>query len=427
MADAPAAAVRAVSAAILVNLVAVLSLFLTGAMSVQIGASMGVSAVRVGMLASVFAAATVAGSAPLGRMVGRWGIRRNLTVSALVAATGGVLAALAANPWMLAGALLLAGFGNALGNRPATLWWPPRRGTAVRHRIRDQTVGDSLATTVAGLAVPLIALTVGWRWAYAASGVVAAAAVFIVPPDAPAVPGRSSRRSPRVRCGLWMLALGMTSAVVAASSIGSLGAAGRWRPDCHPLRQDSDRRGWRGGAGGAPGSRRQCGSVALRLLARRRALDRSGCGRVALDGCGGGAAGDAGIFVVGLVVANAFGWGWPGLLHLAVAGAFHRHRGRERGHDDGRRVGAGGGSDALGQRHLDGRVGVGLGDGGVGGTDRIGGRVPGIRATAASTAVGGRRARSTARVGHSGIPARNRCRGARRTRVRRRSPHPRRR
>ena len=82
MADAPAAAVRAVSAAILVNLVAVLSLFLTGAMSVQIGASMGVSAVRVGMLASVFAAATVAGSAPLGRMVGRWGIRRNLTVSA---------------------------------------------------------------------------------------------------------------------------------------------------------------------------------------------------------------------------------------------------------------------------------------------------------------------------------------------------------
>jgi hypothetical protein len=28
------------------------------------------------------------------------------------------------------------------------------------------------------------------------------------------------------------------------------------------------------------------------------------------------------LFVVGLVTANAFGWGWPGLQHLAVARRF---------------------------------------------------------------------------------------------------------
>jgi predicted MFS family arabinose efflux permease len=27
-------------------------------------------------------------------------------------------------------------------------------------------------------------------------------------------------------------------------------------------------------------------------------------------------------YVVGLLIANAFGWGWPGLLHLAVARQF---------------------------------------------------------------------------------------------------------
>lgn len=325
MADAPAAAVRAVSAAILVNLVAVLSLFLTGAMSVQIGASMGVSAVRVGMLASVFAAATVAGSAPLGRMVGRWGIRRSLTVSALVAATGGVLAALAANPWMLAGALLLAGFGNALGQ--------PAGNALVASHVAERRFGIGfaikqsaipLATTVAGLAVPLIALTVGWRWAYAASGVVAAAAVFIVPPDAPAVPGRSESAVPSgaVR-QLWMLALGMTSAVVAASSIGSLGAAGAVAAGLSPAAA-----GLLIAAGGVAG-------LAVRLAAGASAdrwhfdslhavalLTAVGAVGWLLMAVGAGAAGDAGIFVVGLVVANAFGWGWPGLLHLAVARRF---------------------------------------------------------------------------------------------------------
>ena len=34
------------------------------------------------------------------------------------------------------------------------------------------------------------------------------------------------------------------------------------------------------------------------------------------------ATGSTALFVLGLVTANAFGWGWPGLQHLAVARRF---------------------------------------------------------------------------------------------------------
>jgi hypothetical protein len=34
------------------------------------------------------------------------------------------------------------------------------------------------------------------------------------------------------------------------------------------------------------------------------------------------AVGTPGLFMAGLVVANAFGWGWPGLQHLAMARRF---------------------------------------------------------------------------------------------------------
>jgi hypothetical protein len=34
------------------------------------------------------------------------------------------------------------------------------------------------------------------------------------------------------------------------------------------------------------------------------------------------ATGTQALYVVGLVIANAFGWGWPGLQHLAVARRF---------------------------------------------------------------------------------------------------------
>lgn len=307
-------------AAVAVNLMGVLALFLTGAMSVQIGREFGVTPASVGALASVFALATSAGSAPLGRQVRRLGVRRSMWVATAASSVALLACAASSSIPMLAAALFVGGLGNAIGQ--------PAGNALVAAQVRPERYGIGfaikqsgipLATLLGGLAVPLIALTVGWRFAYVLAAAAAVGAVLMVPPDRPASTGRSEQKvPPAMISGLWLLAAGMVAAVLAATSIGALGAAGGVQVGLSEATA-----GYLVAAGGLAG-------LVVRLLAGLRA-DKSSfdplAGVVVL--CILGAAGwflmATGVelmFVIGLVVANAFGWGWPGLQHLAVARRF---------------------------------------------------------------------------------------------------------
>jgi len=309
-----------VLAAVAVNLMGVLALFLTGAMSVQIGREFGVTPASVGALASVFALATSAGSAPLGRQVRRLGVRRSMWVATAASSVALLACAASSSIPMLAAALFVGGLGNAIGQ--------PAGNALVAAQVRPERYGIGfaikqsgipLATLLGGLAVPLIALTVGWRFAYVLAAAAAVGAVLMVPPDRPASTGRSEQKvPPAMISGLWLLAAGMVAAVLAATSIGALGAAGGVQVGLSEATA-----GYLVAAGGLAG-------LVVRLLAGLRA-DKSSfdplAGVVVL--CILGAAGwflmATGVelmFVIGLVVANAFGWGWPGLQHLAVARRF---------------------------------------------------------------------------------------------------------
>ena len=310
---------------------------------------------------------------------------------------------------MLAGALLLAGFGNALrqpaGNALVASHVAERR-FGIGFAIKQSAI--PLATTVAGLAVPLIALTVGWRWAYAASGVVAAAAS--VHRAARCTGGaRSVRVGGPLGCGaaVWMLALGMTSAVVAASSIGSLGAAEAVAAGLSPAAA-----GLLIAAGGVA-------ELAVRLAAGASAdrwhfdslhavalLTAVGAVGWLLMAVGAGRPVMPESSWSGLVVGQcvrlglartAASRGCPALSTATAAASGVTMTGVV--------VGAGGGSDALGQRHLDGRVGWAWATAalaaliGSAAACRASGRLPHQPPSAEAAA------RSTARVGHSGIPA----------------------
>lgn len=307
-------------AAVAVNLMGVLALFLTGAMPVQFGREFGVTPASVGALASVFALATSAGSAPLGRQVRRLGVRRSMWVATAASSVALLACAASSSIPMLAAALFVGGLGNAIGQ--------PAGNALVAAQVRPERYGIGfaikqsgipLATLLGGLAVPLIALTVGWRFAYVLAAAAAVGAVLMVPPDRPASTGRSEQKvPPAMISGLWLLAAGMVAAVLAATSIGALGAAGGVQVGLSEATA-----GYLVAAGGLAG-------LVVRLLAGLRA-DKSSfdplAGVVVL--CILGAAGwflmATGVelmFVIGLVVANAFGWGWPGLQHLAVARRF---------------------------------------------------------------------------------------------------------
>ena len=167
-----------VNAAVMATVSTVLPGFLIGALSVQVSAEMGVSEAVYGWgLSSFFAAATV-GSILLGRLAQRIGALSQMTLALGVAAAAQVgLAATARSFAAVIGFLVVAGLANAANQTSVNLALaqarPPRLGLAVS--IKQS--GLPIATLLAGFAVPSLALTVGWRWAYVASAAFALASL----------------------------------------------------------------------------------------------------------------------------------------------------------------------------------------------------------------------------------------------------------
>lgn len=307
-------------AAVMVNLMGVLPVFLTGGMSVQIARQFGVSPATVGALASLFALATALASAPLGRQVGRLGVRRSMWTATAASTISLLMATASVSLIMLAGALVIGGIGNAIGQ--------PAGNALVAAQVRPERYGLGfaikqsgipLATTIGGFSVPLIALTLGWRYAYLFAALAAVVAVLLVPPDRAATAQRSEHEvPPKLVLPLWLLVTGLVAAVIAATSIGALGAAGGVAAGLGEATA-----GYVVALGGLAG-------LALRLSTGVAADRRDFDPLLAVSAmCVVGAAGwllmvpeNPALFIAGLVVANAFGWGWPGLQHLAVARRF---------------------------------------------------------------------------------------------------------
>jgi MFS family permease len=155
-------------AATLSSTVAFIPPFLLGALAVPIGRELGFTEARLGLAVSVFFLAGALGSVHAGRLAQRSGSRRGMAVSAWAAAALLVLLAVAARSWWsLLVCLALAGLVNAFAQPAADLALArgvsyERQGLAYGLR----TGAVPVATLLAGLAVPGIGLTVGWRWAF---------------------------------------------------------------------------------------------------------------------------------------------------------------------------------------------------------------------------------------------------------------------
>ncbi len=159
-----------INAIVMATVSTVLPGFLIGALSVQVSAEMDVSEAVYGWgLSSFFGAATV-GSILLGRLSQRIGALSQMTLAlGLSIAVQLALAATADSFGAIIGFLVVAGLCNAANQTSINLALAqaelPRLGLAVS--IKQS--GLPTATLLAGFAVPSLALTVGWRWAYVAS------------------------------------------------------------------------------------------------------------------------------------------------------------------------------------------------------------------------------------------------------------------
>jgi MFS family permease len=302
--------VRVLAATAAVTTVCVFPAFLTGAMAVQLREDLGFSEAGTGFGVAAFFAAAAVSSAALGRLTERVGPALGLRVAALITAVGQCAIALFARSLgSLLVLLAVTGSANALAQPAANLLiarhLPPNR-QGIAFAVKQSAI--PVSTLLAGIAVPTIALTVGWKWAFAGASVVALFAAASVPnlPEPP-----RDRAAPRMRpradvptATMAVLAIGIALGAAAAGTLGAfLVSAGV-------------------DAGFSDG-------VAVRLLAGVRADRRDGghLRVVALMLAGGAVAyallatGDRTVFLLATPLAFGAGWAWPGLFNLAIVRA----------------------------------------------------------------------------------------------------------
>lgn len=314
-------AARAVAAALAIVTGAQLPAFLTGALAVQIARDLRFSTAGLGIAVGAFFVASALGSAPSGRLVERIGWRAGMYVGSVATFVCSLSVAVFASSWLLLVAFLaLGGLGNAIAQPAANLSLtrlvPADRQGAV-FGVKQSAI--PVATLLGGLSVPAIALTVGWRWTYAIAALVAVLATLIVNPRAAAPtvalsPGTMPvAGAPSVRPLLYVAFAGGLGAMVGnalgAFLVTSAVASGVSEPSAGLLLAAASVAGLvtRVGAGWAADRRafRPLAGVALLL-----ALGALGCLMIASL--------QSMVLVVGALVGFAAGWGWPGLLNLAV-------------------------------------------------------------------------------------------------------------
>jgi MFS family permease len=217
---------RPVLLAVAVVTATVLPAFLTGGLAVQVRGELGFGAAALGLAVAAFFVFSALASAVMGRLVERIGAHRGMRLAALGSAASLFGVALVAASWAgLVACLALGGLANAVSH-PATNLSLAREVPAGRQGLSFGVKQSAIpaATLLAGLAVPTIALTFGWRWAFAGGAVLALAVAFLVPVGAS---GSVVRRFREVRekdartAPLFLLALGIGLGSAAATPLGA--------------------------------------------------------------------------------------------------------------------------------------------------------------------------------------------------------------
>lgn len=303
--------------ALSVALMGTLPVFMTGALAVQIGRDIDLGATRLGLASGAFFGAAATASAVMGRVAERVGPGRAMRAAALSSAgLQGVLALAPDYTWMLL-ALLVAGLANSLAQVGANLLLakgihPARQGWA----LAVKQAGMPGATLLGGLAVPAIAVTVGWRWAFAAGALAAVVAAAAVPVGA-VEPGGRRRAGRRVDVPIGPL-------VILAAAVGFASAANGTLATF--VVSAGVEAGLEESVAGLVLTLGSAAGITMRLVVGARADRRGGrhlpvvsillasgaLGYVLL------APGLVPTHLLGALVAFGSGWAWPGLFNLAV-------------------------------------------------------------------------------------------------------------
>lgn len=158
--------------------------FLIGGLETFALPALGASRQLLGIAVAAFFAASAVSSYLGGRLSDRLLPRHGMIMAAALS----VIAALSIATWVRSGgtlivALSLAGASNGLGHpasNSAIAANVPQRRRALALGMKQAAI--PMTSVLAGLSVPVFALTVGWRWSFVAAAVLGAGLVALTPP-----------------------------------------------------------------------------------------------------------------------------------------------------------------------------------------------------------------------------------------------------
>lgn len=190
----PQLPISVIALAILVVAASTQPVFLLGAAYLEIGPELGFGPTGLGLLTAGFFLTASVVSAPLGRVVERIGWRRAMRINMAGSATIALALAVFGRSTEIFALFLVAagifyGLANPAANEALAERVPPRR-LALVFGLKHGGIPSS--TLIAGLAVPLIIVSFGWRAAYLVAAVLAAGVFLSIPSSrgtAPAVAG----------------------------------------------------------------------------------------------------------------------------------------------------------------------------------------------------------------------------------------------
>jgi predicted MFS family arabinose efflux permease len=293
--------------------------FLLGSLMPAMRADVDINTGRLGLLVAMYFLAGAIAAVPGGRLAERLGPRRGLYLTGSVTTVSLLVIAVAVETWVHLGVVIVvAGFANGMVHPAGNL--AIVRGVSAARRgaaFGIKQAAAPLATLFAGLAIPVFALTLGWRAAFLAACLLFPLVVVTLPRNLRSG-GSLTRRVPmRADRVLVLIAIASALAFGAATTVGAF------------LVDSVVSSGGRQAVAGASLTAASAAGIGVRLfigwqtdrMRKPSILLVAGLMAVGATGFVVLAISPAGIWPLGAIVSMGAGWGWPGLLYHAVAHA----------------------------------------------------------------------------------------------------------